>query len=252
MFRIVLSSDLRSRVMSSNPSISGIPRSTTRTCGLTSAIRSSAVIAEFKRSDLRTGRFKDDAKQVERILFVVDCDNVNSREVPESSQGLSSLGARMFAPHFYCVRVDNHERQPYAEGGAFALAGARCFHGAAVHLDNMSNNGQAQSEAARLSRCPCLGLTKPLEYVGKKVRLDAHAGVADDYFDVGVDALEAHLHAPFLRREFHRVRYQIPDNLLQTAWVARHRAHSWIHQRLNPYPFRVGGGLDSGDCVVDD
>ena len=35
--------DLRIRVISSKPSISGMPRSTTSTCGFTSAMRSSAV-----------------------------------------------------------------------------------------------------------------------------------------------------------------------------------------------------------------
>ena len=66
------------------------------------------------------------------------------------------------------------------------------------------------------------------------------------------DALEAHLHASLLRRELHGVRHQIPDDLLQPARIAGHGSDARIDDRLNPYAFGVGGGLDRGDRVVDD
>ena len=76
----------------------------------------------------------------------------------------------MLAPRLYRVRMDDHQRQAHAERGAFALAGAGRLHRAAMHFDDVANDGQAQSQAAGLSRRARLRLTKPLEDIGKEVR----------------------------------------------------------------------------------
>jgi hypothetical protein len=55
-----------------------------------------------------------------------------------------------------------------------------------------------------------------------------------------------------LRRELHRIRHQVPDNLLQTTRIARHRAHVRVDHGLNPETLRVSGRLDGGDGVIHD
>ena len=203
-----------------------MPRSTTSTCGFTSAIRSSAVTGEFSVVTSAPAASSTTRSKCERILFVVDREHVNPAQVPESGQCLAALGPRMLTARLHCLGMDDHQGQPHPKRRAFPFAGAGCLYRAAVHFDDVANDRQAQSQAARLAGRARLRLTKSLEDIGQEVRADAHPGVADDDFDVGVHTFEAHLHAPVLRRELHRVRHQIPDDLLQTAWIAGHGAHA--------------------------
>ena len=112
---------------------------------------------------------------------------------------------------------------------------------AAVQLDDVADDRQAQAEAAGLARRAGVGLAEPLEHERQELRLNADAGVADDDLDVRVDALEPHLHAAALRRELDGVRQQVPDHLLQAIGIAGDRADARIEQRLHPHALRVGG-----------
>ena len=139
--------------------------------------------------------------------------------------------------------MDDHQRQPHAERRALAFAGAGRVHRAAVHLDDVADDGEAQPETAGLSRRASVGLAKALEHMRQEIRPDADARVADDDLDVRVHAFEAHLHAAVLRRELHRVRHEIPDDLLQTTWIAGHgsrRAGSMIVCSRTPLASAAG------------
>src|SRR5215212_9949393 len=116
--------------------------------------------------------------------------------------------------------MQNHERQTYAERCPFPFPRTRRLDRAAVHLHDVPDDGEAQTQSSRPSRRARLGLPKALEHVRKKVRPDPDAGIAHEDLDVRVHAFDAYLHPPVLGREFDGVRDEIPDDLLQSTWIA--------------------------------
>ena len=148
--------------------------------------------------------------------------------------------------------MHDHQRQPDAERRSGVLAGARGVHGAAVHLDQVADDRQAQPEAAGLPRRAGVGLPEALEHVGQEVGRDADAGVADRHLDVRVDALQPDLDTAAAAGELDGVGQQVPQHLLQPIGVARDRPDAGIEDGLDAHALGVGGRLHRRDRVVDD
>ncbi len=150
------------------------------------------------------------------------------------------------------VVVHDHQRKADAECGSVSLAFARRMHGAAVHLDDVSDDGEAQSQSGSGPFEPRIRLTKALEHVRQELRPNPHHGVAHYDVDVRVHAFDAHLDAAPLRRELHGIRQQIPHDLLQPVGIARYRADAWIDNYLQADLLRIGRRLHRRDGVVHD
>src|ERR1043166_7615046 len=71
------------------------------------------------------------------------------------------------------------ERQPDAEGRAVADAAARRRDGAAVKLDEVARDGEAEAEAAVLARDALVGLAEAVEDVRQEFGRDAAPRVGD-------------------------------------------------------------------------
>src|SRR5690348_14178964 len=69
--------------------------------------------------------------------------------------------------------------QLHAEGRAMALSVATRFDRAAVQLDELAHDGEAQAEPAALTRRGAVGLTKAFEDVRQELRIDPLSGVGD-------------------------------------------------------------------------
>ena len=123
---------------------------------------------------------------------------------------------------------------------------------AAVHLDDVTHDRQAQAEASGLARHAALGLAEPIEHKRQEVVADPDAGVADHDFDVRIDPLEPELDATALRRELHRIGQQVPDDLLQPIGIAGHGPDPGIDDGLETHALRIGGRLGGRDRVVED
>src|SRR5437660_995644 len=76
---------------------------------------------------------------------------------------------------------------------ALTLAGALGFDPAAVALDQVPRDRQAETEAPLRLRDGAVGLAEALEDVGQEVGADAHAGVAHGDARVGAGVFEANL-----------------------------------------------------------
>jgi hypothetical protein len=107
ILQIVAAVDWRIRVISSKPSISGIPRSTTRTCGLNASICCNAATVRHG-NDVGSGGLQDDPKQYERVRFIVYRQHPNTLQAAEFGEGFQSLGPGMFAARRFRVRLNNH------------------------------------------------------------------------------------------------------------------------------------------------
>jgi hypothetical protein len=120
------------------------------------------------------------------------------------------------------------DRQSYDEFRILTLSGAGSRDGAAVHLDNVFDDGETKSQAATGAVGTNVALAKSLEQVGQKVGRDALTGVADGDLDVGVDALESNLDTAAVRRELARIVGQVSEHLLQPRRIAGDHANAWV------------------------
>ncbi len=83
---------------------------------------------------------------------------------------------------------------------------------------------------------PTLRLSEALEDVRQEGRRDPLAGVAHAQLDVAVDRTDGDRDASASGRELHRVRKQVPGDLLDTVGVPQHRRPSGVldHELVEP------------------
>ena len=67
-----------------------------------------------------------------------------------------------------------------------------------------------------------------------------------------LNALHPHLNAARSWREFHGIRQQIPDDLLEAIAIAGDRPHARVDDCLDANALGVGSGLDRRYGIVDD
>ncbi len=102
-----------------------------------------------------------------------------------------------------------------------------------MKLDEVADDRETEADAAVRARRAAVRLAKALEDVRQEIGRDADARIADDDFDVRVDALDADLHDPLFRCELHGVRNEVPHHLLQAVGIAGNRAGAGIENRLH-------------------
>src|SRR5438128_9165899 len=95
-------------------------------------------------------------------------------------------------------------------------------------------------------------LAEPVEDKSKELGFDAVAVIGHADFDMGVYALQHHLHPPTLLRELDRVRQEVPNNLLQPFEIARYRTGTRIQNGLDPNTPRFGGERQRFYGCIDD
>jgi hypothetical protein len=88
-----------------------------------------------------------------------------------------------------------------------------------MSLNQVADDGEPKPKPTVGSGRGPVSLTKAVEDVRQKLRTNALARIGDDHFGARVGALYAHLYAPAFGREFHGVKKQIPDNLLQASGI---------------------------------
>ena len=83
-----------------------------------------------------------------------------------------------------------------------------------MQFDKVAHDGQTQAESAMLSGCSRFRLSKTIEDIWQKVRVNTFPGVAHADFDVRIDPFEPDLDSAAAWRELDRIRKKIPDDLL--------------------------------------
>ena len=160
--------ELRRRAISSKPSISGMPRSIDQDVGLH---RGNAVecghgddsVVTFAPADSNTTR-----SRAQRIVFIVDGEDVDRRTGRPDLQRRRTLGPGMLAPRLQRVRAARSSAAADAKGGPLPLAGAGGLHRAAVHLDDVADDGEAEAKSAGLARGPASAWRKRSKTYGRK------------------------------------------------------------------------------------
>src|SRR5215471_5118032 len=111
-----------------------------------------------------------------------------------------------------------------------------------MQFDQMPCDREAKAEAACRAADHGFSLPEAVEYEGQKTGTDTFSRVADGKpgFRFGVFELDAHEAGS--RREFHGVRQQVPNDLLQTAMVTRYGSAVQLQVGFQPHAFRFGCG----------
>ena len=119
------------------------------------------------------------------------------------------------------------------EGRALALAGALRVHGAAVQLDEVAHDGEAEAEAAVRARAGAVRLAEALEDVGQELGRDALAGVLHLRVETCESSLRsAHVDAPAAAGvNFTALRHEVPHHLLQAVGIAERPGGSVRRER---------------------
>src|SRR5207253_1335811 len=135
------------------------------------------------------------------------------------------------------------------ERGALALALAGGGDGAAVQIDELAHDGEAQTEAALGARTRRITLPEPVEDVREEGPGDPLARVPDGQARAVVEGLEADLDAPLRRGELDGVREQVREDLLDAGGVAHDGVGGAVDPRLELDAALHGaraGALDGG------
>src|SRR5262245_15946199 len=125
------------------------------------------------------------------------------------------------------------------EGRALSFACARRLDLAAVHLDQLLYQRQAQAQAAVTARVRSVLLSEAVKNAGQEFGRNAFARVAHGERQARPRALECHFHSPAFGREFDGVGEQVPDDLLQPLGVPRDLPGLGGEFRGEPDEFRV-------------
>ena len=120
--------------------------------------------------------------EIARIAIVVHDQRMQSGESggspfpqrPESAGSSPGNGRSGFDMH----------RQRKMKGGTAASAFARDVNAAAVQLDDVTHDGQPETEARMRASRPGLPLTEPIEHIRQHVSRDALASIADVHIDL--------------------------------------------------------------------
>ena len=136
------------------------------------------------------------------------------------------------------------QRRDWNENGeGRSLAFTLALHGnaAAMELDDVPRNGEAQAEASVGSRRRAIGLLEALEDVGQKLGFDALPVVRHAESQGRIDALESEMNAATPRRELDGIAQEVPDHLLQSMRVAHDRTRVLVERSDHANALGVDG-----------
>src|SRR5712691_4875569 len=113
-------------------------------------------------------------------------------------------------------------RQIDGERAPESRARAEGRDAAAVKLDQVTDDGQPETEPTLGPRADVLELTEAVEDLGQELGRDPPPRVAHDESNARRQGLEPDVDAPAARGELQGVGQEVQDHLLQSAAVAPH------------------------------
>src|SRR5688572_3554537 len=130
------------------------------------------------------------------------------------------------------------EWEVHHEPRSLTVRHVRRMHRPTMQFYEMAHDGKSQTEPAVLACSRGVVLPEPVEDVREQIGADPRSAVDDADLDVRVHALQEHRDPPALRREFHRIREQVPDDLLQPVGVASNVPGARIEDLVKPDTLR--------------
>ena len=124
-----------------------------------------------------------------RVRLVVHDQHLDARQIDAAAYRASTFSAWSGARDVSAA--NRRQRQRHDERGALVFAAALGPDGAAVQLDEVLDDGQAQAQPAVVARRGGVGLAEALEDHRQELGLDADARVADGDLQVRIDRAPA-------------------------------------------------------------
>src|SRR4051812_19010730 len=92
-----------------------------------------------------------------------------------------------------------------------------------MQVNQVTDDRQAQTETALRTRRRAVGLPEAIKNVGNKFWWNADAGISHRDGEVRILMVNLHRDRAAFGCEFDGVAEKIPEDLLQTIWIAHHR-----------------------------
>ena len=182
----------------------------------------------------------------ERLLRGLDADHLRAVRLEDDLEALQEIGVVVHEEHADPAEADHARPRPEnrrlrhrggrlrdrdpgrnhgdgeqdGEAGAAADAAALRAHGASVELHEIVDEREAEPQAADGARHGGVGLAEAVEHEGQERGVDPQPRVLDHELHRGGSAAEPHPDRAFRIGELHRVRQQVPGDLLQAAGIA--------------------------------
>src|SRR5690349_18184873 len=135
------------------------------------------------------------------------------------------------------------QRKRGRESRALVYAATLRRNSAAVKLNEMSHNRETESKPAETPRRGTISLTKAIEHTRQKLSIDSLTRVFHRHTRVRSLLVDAHRDLSALRCKLHRIRQQVPDDLMQAGRVGRDRTHSRFGVIIDDNPLSIRRGL---------
>src|SRR5215471_5341393 len=113
-----------------------------------------------------------------------------------------------------------------------------------MQVDDLADDRQTQSKSSICPDAAVFRLAERFEKMRQELRRNAFAGIVHNNLDVGESVMRLYLYPPASRGELDSVGEQVPDDLLQTPWIARHQARVCVELSLNLQSFRIRAGAN--------
>src|SRR3954451_1638605 len=152
------------------------------------------------------------------VLFIIDYEHFHARQ---KDAFFAMLGLGLGEGLILADRPPNRRKgECYDERGAFTLAVAFNSHGSSVQPYKLVDNGQPEPQAAVIAGKRRIRLAKPVENMRQELGVDSRPGISHRDLEMGLDTIDIYVDAAVSGGEFHRIRKQIPDDLLKPVDVA--------------------------------
>ena len=176
------------------------------------------------RSNGGAGHGQDLCQGLTRSLIVLEDEHPQTGDVggrPRRPRGRRGLGARF------------DERNHHPEGRPVPLAGALRAHRAAVQVDEVLHDCEAETEAAVEPGGGAVRLAEAAEEVRDELARNPHPSIAHRDPRLRGRTVERHRHGPAPRGELDGIREQVRDDLLHPRGVRVHGGQSGRNRRLD-------------------
>jgi len=121
----------------------------------------------------------------------------------------------------------------------------------AVYLDEVSRNSESETQSTMLSSSRAISLSEAFKDVGQELLVDSLAGIRNTDFDRAASLRNLYANTPAAVRKLHRIRQQIPNDLLQPVCVAGNHRGRGVEMSFDPDPLRVSRGTHNVNRILD-
>src|SRR5205814_180358 len=129
-----------------------------------------------------------------RVGIIIDGEYVNSIEFGQGCSKAKRFGRRVYPSFERGSGMNDHQRKSHTKRRPLIATAAGHVNAPSMKFDQMTDDGEAEADAAVFAGGAAICLTEPFEDVGQKIGRYAKPCIADHDFHVRIDPLQPNLY----------------------------------------------------------